>query len=345
MSEQLKQKCPVCSAYLFSDDDIVYCPECGTPHHRDCWEALGHCAKASEHEKMKEAEKEQSNDGKTDAENGAEKGEDFSDSICPKCSREIPNDAKFCPWCGNVSDGDSDESPTPDGQKPENNNDHGSDEDPFKVFSLGAIPAPDPYGGVDKESTIDGVKVKDIAKFVAFNPHKTLPKFKAMSENKHKRFWNWIAFISPYSHAMFRKMNLMLFVYLMLELVAYVFFTPFYYAVMNMGLPENITYTQLVSEIINNSDKYITPFVVISAFIGFAVFFGIRIFAALNQDRLYKNHVISTIKNIRADMESDDDYEFYRKGGVRPMLSMLLFLFSTYFSSIIPPLLIDIMFF
>ena len=337
MSEQLKDKCPICKSYLFSDDDIVYCPECGTPHHRDCWEALGHCAKASEHEKMKEAEQEQSSQTET--------GDETSVNICPECSRVIPSDAKFCPWCGHGGDEESNESQNPDGQKFENNNDNGSDEDPFKVFSLGAIPAPDPYGGVDKESTIDGVKVKDIAKFVAFNPHKILPKFKAMSENRHKHFWNWVAFVSPYSHALFRKMNLMLFVYLMLELVAYVFFTPFYYAVMNMGLSENITYAQLVSEIINNSDKYITPFVVISAFIGFAVFFGIRIFAALNNDRLYKNHVTSSIKNIRADMESDDDYEFYKKGGVRPMLSMLLFLFSTYFSSIIPPLLIDIMFF
>ncbi len=41
--EKTKEKCAVCSAYLFSEDDIVYCPECGAPHHRGCYSSLGHC--------------------------------------------------------------------------------------------------------------------------------------------------------------------------------------------------------------------------------------------------------------------------------------------------------------
>ena len=36
-------KCPVCHAYLMEDDDIVVCPDCGAPHHRECWKSLGHC--------------------------------------------------------------------------------------------------------------------------------------------------------------------------------------------------------------------------------------------------------------------------------------------------------------
>ena len=36
--------CARCKAYLFSEDDIVYCPVCGAPHHRECYNALGHCA-------------------------------------------------------------------------------------------------------------------------------------------------------------------------------------------------------------------------------------------------------------------------------------------------------------
>ena len=36
--------CVRCHAYLFDDDDIVYCPVCGAPHHRDCYNELGHCA-------------------------------------------------------------------------------------------------------------------------------------------------------------------------------------------------------------------------------------------------------------------------------------------------------------
>ena len=36
--------CVRCHAYLFDDDDVVYCPVCGAPHHRDCYNELGHCA-------------------------------------------------------------------------------------------------------------------------------------------------------------------------------------------------------------------------------------------------------------------------------------------------------------
>ena len=36
--------CARCHAYLFPEDDIVYCPVCGAPHHRECYNELGHCA-------------------------------------------------------------------------------------------------------------------------------------------------------------------------------------------------------------------------------------------------------------------------------------------------------------
>ncbi len=36
--------CVRCKSYLFSEDDVVYCPICGAPHHRECYNALGHCA-------------------------------------------------------------------------------------------------------------------------------------------------------------------------------------------------------------------------------------------------------------------------------------------------------------
>lgn len=38
------QSCVRCKSYLFSEDDVVYCPICGAPHHRECYNALGHCA-------------------------------------------------------------------------------------------------------------------------------------------------------------------------------------------------------------------------------------------------------------------------------------------------------------
>lgn len=35
--------CPVCQNAFNDSDDVVFCPECGTPHHRECWQKNGKC--------------------------------------------------------------------------------------------------------------------------------------------------------------------------------------------------------------------------------------------------------------------------------------------------------------
>ncbi len=50
--------CVRCKAYLFNEDDVVYCPVCGAPHHRECYNALGHCALDELHGTEKEYSRE-----------------------------------------------------------------------------------------------------------------------------------------------------------------------------------------------------------------------------------------------------------------------------------------------
>lgn len=38
-----KFHCPVCNNTFTENDDVVVCPECGTPHHRECYKNLGKC--------------------------------------------------------------------------------------------------------------------------------------------------------------------------------------------------------------------------------------------------------------------------------------------------------------
>ena len=35
--------CPVCGKSFTADDDIVVCPDCGTPHHRECYKTENKC--------------------------------------------------------------------------------------------------------------------------------------------------------------------------------------------------------------------------------------------------------------------------------------------------------------
>ena len=43
------EKCPVCNSIFKEDDDIVVCPECGTPHHRECYKENSKCANHEKH--------------------------------------------------------------------------------------------------------------------------------------------------------------------------------------------------------------------------------------------------------------------------------------------------------
>lgn len=43
------QNCPVCNKSFSADDDIVVCPLCGTPHHRECYKQNGECGNYDKH--------------------------------------------------------------------------------------------------------------------------------------------------------------------------------------------------------------------------------------------------------------------------------------------------------
>ena len=44
------QKCPICNEAFKGDDDIVVCPMCGTPHHRECYKKNGECGNYNKHQ-------------------------------------------------------------------------------------------------------------------------------------------------------------------------------------------------------------------------------------------------------------------------------------------------------
>ncbi len=43
------QICPICEKVFKENDNIVVCPECGTPHHKECYFSLGECKNKSLH--------------------------------------------------------------------------------------------------------------------------------------------------------------------------------------------------------------------------------------------------------------------------------------------------------
>ncbi len=43
-------QCEYCKNIFTENDDVVVCPECGSPHHRACWQEKGSCANLERHE-------------------------------------------------------------------------------------------------------------------------------------------------------------------------------------------------------------------------------------------------------------------------------------------------------
>ncbi|MEE1006612.1 MAG: RING finger protein, partial [Acutalibacteraceae bacterium] len=92
--------CVRCHAYLFDDDDVVYCPVCGAPHHRECYNELGHCALEALHgtdnqyDKLKAAEETVPAD---EAERG-HTGENAEGEItCQMCHESYDFSLNACP--------------------------------------------------------------------------------------------------------------------------------------------------------------------------------------------------------------------------------------------------------
>ncbi|MBQ2676953.1 MAG: DUF2628 domain-containing protein [Clostridia bacterium] len=156
--------CPVCHGKLFEDDDIAVCPDCGAPHHRECYKSEGHCHFEDKHntdEQWQMPKREEPLQEPTE-----------SDTIkCRVCGNEMPKSNLFCPKCGNS---------TAEKTQPPH----------FVHINMGGV-------NIDKNEEIDGFKTQEIAAFVGHNYLRYINIFKRMSVTKSKTSWNWLAFLIP----------------------------------------------------------------------------------------------------------------------------------------------------
>ena len=53
MAEYINLPCVVCGKEFDENSDVVVCPVCGTPHHRDCYKQIGHCGNIEWHAQNK----------------------------------------------------------------------------------------------------------------------------------------------------------------------------------------------------------------------------------------------------------------------------------------------------
>lgn len=97
MQNYYDEKCPVCGKAFGKEDDIVVCPECGTPHHRECYNSLGHCANQDRHGSFEWSETAYTAVPEAPSIQ-PERGEPRV--ICQYCGTENPRSGKYCINCG-----------------------------------------------------------------------------------------------------------------------------------------------------------------------------------------------------------------------------------------------------
>ena len=205
MTRYTGNHCPVCEQAFTDTDDIVVCPDCGTPYHRDCWKKVGACMHRSEHAAGFEWQ----------PEIGPEAVKAAHEATCPNCGTRNTPGAARCSHCGCPlprSEADSADAAKPEEQVPI------YARDPSAVNNRSAAPGPhietysaDREGGIYRreigpEDTIDGIKAKDWAAYVGRSPMYYLMQFFRMSMTKQKVTVCLSAFLFGPAYLLYRKM-------------------------------------------------------------------------------------------------------------------------------------------
>lgn len=179
-------KCGICGKDFEQGDDVVVCPDCGTPAHRECWKSEGKCPNEDKHsegyvfegfeliKKSAGGVNRKTEDKGKQSETPARLSEGGA-RVCPLCGMENSETANFCNRCGSrltAAARTADKSDSAD--------DYGD---------LAVPPGfADPLGGVPAQAEFEeNVTAADLACYVAVNTPYYLRAFDSI-KRKTNRF-------------------------------------------------------------------------------------------------------------------------------------------------------------
>lgn len=193
--------CPYCGKPLGPEDDVVVCPVCATPQHRECWMENGHCANENLHDsgyiwnadskktETLEEETVSSSDtrichicgsenppeslhcGNCGALFGKNRQAENGNKTCAFCGKENDSDALHCKYCG----------------APVGINNAYINDNPYLAGT-----------GIAPDELIGGLKAGDIALYTQASSKRYLPKFKRFAKGKKLSFNFAAFFFAPY---------------------------------------------------------------------------------------------------------------------------------------------------
>lgn len=301
--------CPYCEKMFTETDDTVYCPQCGTPHHRECFLHHGECANASKHE---EGFVWQRTPEPQEPKETPETSDDES-VICPKCGTEISPTTLVCPGCGMRF-----------GTMP---NTGGFAYNP-DYFMKGV--------SVDPSEDLGGFTAKEAAMYTQSKASDYIRKFSKQKKTGKGFGWNWAAFLFTPLWFFYRKLYkaglCFVAVFVAISLFTAVPASKDYNKAMEtiekyVTVYEDSTYDALSEQIASLSPEQMSE--VATAMLGYFKWTFIQLaiqmipsaVAALIADKLYKNKTARDIESVREFSQNQKTFEMLmlRKGGTSVM--------------------------
>ena len=290
------QSCPVCGNCFAETDDIVSCPVCGAPHHRECWRKEGQCHFAADHgtERQWPAGQE-----KTPNEESASPYRQ-----CPNCGKQNPEFAEFCAHCGRDLGATDWQSDIP---KPPVNHYTPPFQHPFTP-----PPMHDPLGGIPRGETIEGVEVETLAEVIGPNAAYYLPRFRQMSRTGKKFSWNWSAFLFTSKWLLYRK-NL---------LIGWLTFA-FEFALTLFSLYADTQLNELgyAAVLSSSNGRLLYAMMMLTAFSSLALCLLLALFG----NWLYMQQVLKKARKLKEDPDLQYNQNFLNTGGISPAMASLPF--------------------
>lgn len=200
MSKYTGSQCIICQKLFEEGDDVVVCPDCGTPYHRSCYAAKGRCVNVSLHES-----------GKSWQAVHDEQQKRLGGRECPVCRHMNPPEAETCGVCRLPL---RQEAPPQEQQQQPDGPQVMITEDGEHFFN-----AMDPCCGMSPEEELDGERLGDVAEFVRSNTLYYIPLFKRFSQKGHKLSLNIPCIFFPHLYFANRKMWLMTIVTVLLSVI------------------------------------------------------------------------------------------------------------------------------
>ncbi len=294
MKDYKKMSCQACGEPFDEQSDIVVCPECGAPHHRECWKASGHCACEGNHSEGYEWQPEKMYIGEVTLPDPHKEelpeAENNERVVCPKCGRKTKKSEKYCEYCGYYIYEEDDPF-----------SDNGMDARMEELF---------PFNPAE---LIEGVPAGDVKRFVGNMWVYYIPRFIRMSESKSPVSFNFTAFFTHGFWFVSRRMYLPG-IFMILSVIGASLYQAYYAGIISHLSGNRLALFSMISLLLSGLE------------------FIIMIISGLFGNRIYMRYCSKKIKkiNARATANHSDADEFNRElkanGGVNmlPAFSMVL---------------------